>query len=101
MPRVNVVSQAGCSQSGNRAVPLTVACAHFDTSPAGWDRLSRALPFASGAAFQPEKTAPAGGAAFITRSVWSVLGSAKSMVIPPATCRESGLIASAPQLAAS
>ncbi len=58
-------------------------------------------PLASGAAFQPEKTVPVGGLAFITSSVWSVLGSANSIVMPPATCFEFGLLAPDPQAVAS
>ena len=53
------------------------------------------------AASHPEKVTPEGGCAFITRSVWSVLGSAKSIVMPPATWRAFGLVTPEPQPEAS
>ncbi len=58
-------------------------------------------PSSSFVAFQPEYTAPSGGAAFMRRSVWSVFGSANTICIPPATCFLSALTAPEPQAVAS
>ena len=54
MPREKGVSHAGCSHSGKRAVPDTVASASLATSPAGCDRLTAASPVRNFAASQPE-----------------------------------------------